>query len=183
MKNILRYLYLLFAWLVAQQQGLAQAQTNPACNTFSTEEYYRGDVFFNYGSTSNAFNPAQRMNTTLGQTVVGESFSQNYISSFGYWSRLLLPPAAPVVSCSEGDLPDRINITWQPDPLSPSATGGFNIYRDNVLLTTVDPDARSYVDFNVIAGQFYTYTVSGKNDFGEGFKNASLGFLNPNGQG
>lgn len=181
MKNILRYLYLLFAWLVAQQGLAQQGQTNIACKNLSSEVFYTGDVFFNFGSTSNAFTNTKRMNTTVGQTVVGQSYNQQSNAGFGFWSRLLLAPSAPTVLCTEGDLPDRINVTWEPDPLSPAASGGYNIYRDGVLLSTEDSDIRSFVDFNVIAGQFYTYSVAGKSQFGEGYKGSSLGFLSPNG--
>jgi hypothetical protein len=181
MKNIQRFLYLLFAWLVVQQGLAQQGQTNIACKNLSSEVFYTGEVFFSNGSSSNAFNATARMNTTIGQPVIGESFNQEYNSGFGFWANLLLAPSAPTVICSEGTLTDRINVTWQPDPLSPAASGGFNIYRDGILLTTEDFDVRSFVDFNVIAGQFYTYSVAGKNQFGEGYRGAALGFLNPNG--
>jgi hypothetical protein len=182
MKNIQRCLFLLFAWLVAQQAlAQGQPQTNVACKNLSSEVFYTGDVFVNYGSTSNAFNTKRRANVTVGLPTVGGSFNQNYIANFGPWSRLLLSPAAPAVLATQGDLPDRIQITWEPDPLSPTASGGFNIYRDGALISSEDADVRSFVDFNVIAGQFYTYTVTGKNQFGEGFKGTALGFLNPNG--
>lgn len=180
MKYIIRSLCLLLSWLMAQQ-ALAQGQINVACQNLSSQEFYTGDVFFNLGSTSDAFNSSRRINITVGQAVVGEAVNQARIGSFGFWSRLLIAPAPPAVMATEGDLPDRINIFWEPDPLSPVVSGGFNIYRDGVLLTTVDPDIRSFVDFNVIAGQFYTYSVSGKNQFGEGSRGSALGFLNPNG--
>ena len=180
MKHIIRGLSLLLAWVVAQQV-LAQGQTNAACRNLSSQEYYTGDLFLNLGSTANAINSSSRMNITVGQPIIGEAISQARIAAFGFWSRLLIAPATPTVRASEGDLPDRINIFWLPDPLSPEASGGFNIYRDGVLLTTVDSDIRSFVDFNVIAGQFYTYSVSGKNQFGEGARGSALGFLNPNG--
>ncbi|MBK9338562.1 MAG: hypothetical protein IPM98_19350 [Lewinellaceae bacterium] len=182
MKNIQRCFFLLFAWLVAQQAlAQGQPQTNVACKNLSSEVFYTGDLFVNYGSTSNAFNTKRRANVTVGLPTVGGSFNQNYIANFGPWSRLLLAPSAPAVICSEGDLPDRVNIAWIPDPLSPAASLGFNIYRDGSLLASVDPDVRSYSDFNVIAGQFYTYTVAGKSPFGEGVKGSALGFLSPNG--
>lgn len=181
MKNILRYLYLLFAWLLVQQGLAQQGQTNIACKNLSSEVFYTGEVFFSNGSSSNTFNATRRSNTTIGQAVIGESFNQDYNSGLGFWSNLLLAPSAPTVMATQGDLPDRIQILWEPDPLSPAASGGFNIYRDGALLTTVDSDIRSFVDFNVIAGQFYTYTISGKNPFGEGYKGSALGFLSPNG--
>jgi hypothetical protein len=180
MKNIQRLLLLLLV-LPGTQQVLAQGQTNIACQNLSSDVFYTGAVFFNYGSTTNAFNTQNRSNLTVGQPTVGESYDQNYTAGFGFWDRFLLAPSAPAVTCSEGDLPDRVNVTWVVDPLSPVASIGFNIYRDGSLLTSVDNDVRAFVDFNVVAGTFYTYTVKGKNQFGEGYGGSSLGFLNPNG--
>ncbi|MEK7257713.1 MAG: LamG-like jellyroll fold domain-containing protein, partial [Bacteroidota bacterium] len=90
-------------------------------------------------------------------------------------------PGAPAVLASDGDLEDRIQISWSPDPLSPAANNGFNIYRNGSLLATVESNVRSFIDFNVLAGKFYTYEVAGVNTFGEGMKGSALGFLNPNG--
>jgi hypothetical protein len=180
MKNIQYLLLLLLAWGISQQ-GLAQGQTNIACQNLSSAVFYEGSVFFNYGSTSNAFNSQNRSTITVGQPTVGESLNQDYNAGFGFWTRFLLTPSAPAVTCTEGDLPDRINISWVVDPLSPVSSSGFNIYRDGSLLTSVDNDVKAFVDFNVIAGQFYTYTLKGKNQFGEGQGGSGLGFLNPNG--
>jgi hypothetical protein len=70
---------------------------------------------------------------------------------------------------SEGDLEDRVQIDWTPDPLSPAASS-YNIYRNGSLLATVGGEINSFIDFNVLAGKFYTYEVSGVNSFGEGVR-------------
>ena len=179
MKNIIQFL--LFTGLFGFVQQRLAAQSNPNCNTISTENQISGEVFFNYGSTINAFNIQSRASHTVGQSLVGSSFEANNLNSYGYWSRFYLPPTVPIVYASEGDLEDRVQLFWDLDPLSPVPTQGFKIYRDGALLTTVDVETFSFVDFNVIAGKFYTYEVSGVNQFGEGRKGAALGFLNPNG--
>ncbi|MFM8449461.1 MAG: LamG-like jellyroll fold domain-containing protein, partial [Haliscomenobacter sp.] len=92
----------------------------------------------------------------------------------------LQSPSAPAVRATEGDLPDRIQVNWSADPLSP-ASSSFNIYRNGALLATVGGEVKSFLDFNVLAGQFYTYEVAGVSQFGEGFRGSALGFLNPNG--
>ena len=62
------------------------------------------------------------------------------------------------------------------------APGGFNIYRDSIFIASVGPKVRNFNDFNVIAGRPYTYTVTGLNDFGEGYTSGSaVGFMVPNG--
>lgn len=73
-----------------------------------------------------------------------------------------------------------MQVDWSPDPLSPAATG-YKIYRNGSLLASVDGETFSFLDFNVIAGKFYTYEVSGVNTFGEGVRGQNLGFVNPNG--
>ncbi|MFM8450453.1 MAG: LamG-like jellyroll fold domain-containing protein, partial [Haliscomenobacter sp.] len=158
----------------------AEAQNSPNCVTVSDNDYLTGRAFFNYGSVSNAFNTKMRVNVTVGQPVVGTLLGQKHKGALGFWSRFLMPPGPPSVTASEGDLEDRIQVDWHPDPLSPAASS-YKIYRNGTLLASVDGETFSFIDFNVIAGKFYTYAVSGVNAFGEGSRNASLGFLNPNG--
>jgi hypothetical protein len=150
------------------------------CRQLSSENVLSGEVFFNYGSISNGLNTVTRSSFTLGQPVVGINFGPETNNAFGFWTRFLLAPSAPAVKASEGDLADRVQIDWSPDPLSPAASS-YKIYRNNSLLATVDGDTRSLMDFNVLAGQFYKYEVAGVNEFGEGYRGESLGFLNPNG--
>jgi len=149
--------------------------------TASGVETYTGSIFSNYGSVTNAANSKNNITGSLGESFIGPFFGQSYQGSAGFYSRFLLPPSPPVVIASEGDLEDRIQINWTVDPLSPSAESGFNIYRDGAFIDHVEKEIRVYVDFNVQAGKFYTYTVRGVNPFGEGYPGSSLGFLNPNG--
>jgi len=174
-KHILLAGVLLFAL-----SGAAWSQSSPNCTTASDNDFLTGKAFFNYGSVSNSFNTKNRVNLTLGQPVVGTYFGQLNKGTYGFWSRFLLPPAAPMVIASEGDLEDRVQVDWNPDPLSPAATA-YKIYRNGSLLASVDGETFSFLDFNVIAGKFYTYEVSGVNTFGEGTRGSNLGFLNPNG--
>jgi hypothetical protein len=159
---------------------LAWSQSSPNCATASDDNYLTGKAYFNYGSVSNSFNTKHRANITVGQPVIGSYFGQTHKGAFGFWASFLLPPKAPYVMASEGDLEDRVQIDWAPDPLSPASTG-YKIYRNGSLLASVDGQTFSFLDFNVIAGKFYTYEVSGVSSFGEGSKGSSLGFLNPNG--
>jgi hypothetical protein len=175
-----KYMLLATMVLLAVVQKMA-AQSSPNCATASDNDYFKSTSFFNYGNVSNAYTTKTRLNVTVGQPVVGSYFAQQTKGTFGFWSSFLMPPSAPTVIASEGDLEDRVQISWAPDPLSPTASNGFNLYRNGALLASVDADVRAFVDFNVIAGKFYTYTVSGKNIFGEGVKGSALGFLNPNG--
>ncbi|MEY3369273.1 MAG: hypothetical protein RI973_2428, partial [Bacteroidota bacterium] len=178
MMKILQIL-LLATLLVVVASRPADAQS-ANCTTYSESNYLNGQVFFNYGSVSNSFNTKSRASVTIGQPVVGTYLGQLRKGTYGFWARFLMPPGAPVVTASEGDLEDRVQINWNPDPLSP-ASSGYKLYRDGALLATLDGETFSFIDFNVIAGKFYTYEVAGVNVFGLGAKGQSLGFLNPNG--
>ncbi|MFN4254118.1 MAG: LamG-like jellyroll fold domain-containing protein [Saprospiraceae bacterium] len=150
------------------------------CATRSTTLVLTGKVFFNYGSFTNARNTVNKSSSTIGQPCVGMVLADDINVGFGFWTRFLLAPSAPTVVATQGDLPDRVQINWSADPLSPAAAT-YKIYRDNALLATVDNETFAFIDFNVLAGQFYTYEIAGVNQFGEGIRGGSLGFLNPNG--
>lgn len=102
-------------------------------------------------------------------------------SNFGFWSSLLVAPQPPVVKAGQGEQADRIQITWEINPLGSYPIGGFKIYRDGIFLAQVDKNTRNYNDFNVIAGTNYTYSVRGVNNFGDGPAGTALGFQVPNG--
>ncbi len=158
----------------------SDAEVSSTCGSLTSANILTAEIFFNFGSTSNALNAVTRANVTVGQPLVGGNFGQDVNTAFGFWSRFLIAPSAPSVSASEGDLADRVQVNWKPDPLSPAATT-FNIYRNNALLASVASEIRSFIDFNVLAGEFYTYEVEGVNEFGQGYRGSALGFLNPNG--
>ncbi len=158
-----------------------EGEISDFCASVSSNNVLSGTGSFNYGSISNGLNAVSRVSATVGQPLVGTAFEPNLNLAFGFWSRFLIAPSAPAVLGSEGEFPDRNQIKWEADPLSPAATSGFNIYRNGALLASVNPEVRSFLDFNVIAGEFYTYEVAGINDFGEGYKGSALAFLNPNG--
>jgi len=171
-------LFLVLCLLVSTVRVWTQA--SPNCSTLSVEDYYTGRTFFNYGSASNNVNTKVKLSATVGQTVTGNFFGSGVKGGFGFWAGFTMPPKPPVVVASQGDLEDRIEIKWTADPLSPSATS-YKIYRNNALLGTVDGETFSFIDFNVIAGTFYTYEVSGINSSGEGNKSSALGHVSPNG--
>lgn len=179
MRNSANHLLFLVFWLLVSTVKV-WAQTSPNCSTLSVEDYYTGRTFFNYGSASNNVNNKVKLSATVGQTVTGNFFGSGVKGGFGFWAGFTMPPKPPVVVASQGDLEDRIEIKWTADPLSPSATS-YKIYRNNALLGTVDGETYSFIDFNVIAGTFYTYEVSGINSSGEGNKSSALGHVSPNG--
>jgi len=187
MKNIrksiprLAGLLILSLWslptLFAQQSQAADKGCFPA----SQGGIVPTQAFFNYGNSNKMKNSTRRMRLTIGQTVVGYAAGNNFNSLFGFWSGLNVAPLPPVVTATQGELLDRIQISWSPNPLGSFPTNGFKIYRDGVFLAAVDKNTRNYNDFNIIAGKNYTYEVRAINLYGEGSAGEALGFQVPNG--
>ncbi|MDX1913031.1 MAG: LamG domain-containing protein, partial [Saprospiraceae bacterium] len=164
--------------------GVAHAQTQPAdpeCVFQITGDIVPRGAFITYGSGLKMKSQTRRTKLTIGQTVVGSCFDPSFEMNFGYWAGFLVAPFPPFVSATQGELLDRIQISWAANPLGPFANGGFKIYRDGVYLAQVDKNTRNYNDFNVIAGRPYNYEVRGINAYGEGSGGKALGFQVPNG--
>jgi hypothetical protein len=146
-----------------------------------SSELEGGKVIISYGASTNAVTPRVTSSILLGQAAIGQNNTTNFVSEYGFYTQFLLPPLPPTVTASQGELLDRIQVSWAVDPLGSSPNEGFNIFRDGVFIDHVGPKIRNYNDFNVIAGRPYTYAVSGVNKFGEGPKGEGLGFQVPNG--
>ncbi|MFT4532664.1 MAG: hypothetical protein ACI9P5_000008 [Saprospiraceae bacterium] len=169
-------------WLLVINVQRIHAQVNINCEDASSTQTYSASAFFNYGSASDLYNSEKTATITVGQISTQlNMFSLNYKSELGFWGQFLLPPLAPYVQASEGNLGDRVEITWDISALSPVVTDVFKVYRNGTFLDEVENDERVYVDYNVVAGEFYTYTVRGVNKAGIGKPGSSVGFLNPNG--
>jgi hypothetical protein len=179
MKNLISIIALI--WCISLCPLTVSSQVNCADGSVNTGETYSGQVFFNYGAVNNAFSTKNRTTLTIGEPLAGVFAGQQYNGMMGFYGRFLLPPLPPTVVASQGELLDRIQVTWITDPLSPDASGGFNVYRDNIFLSSVGKNVRSYNDFNVIAGRPYVYRISGINEFGEGTGGEAIGFQTPNG--
>ena len=180
----MRYIYPIFLlvlfYLSLNQRLTAQTIScgpEPVVDTFGFE----GSAFFNFGSTPRGTSQKYRSAFAVGQTFVGYMDGLMNNSTLGFYSRFLLAPFALKVTATQGDLLDRIQLSWEIDALGPSPNDGFNIYRDGIFLATVGSNIRNYNDFNVIPGRPYIYTVRGLNLYGEGAASTALGFQVPNG--
>ena len=158
----------------------ATAQQDAACAPVDAQ-ITQGEVFFNYGSATDAYSVNRRSSYSLGQPVAGIATSPTRSTTLGFWARFLVPPLAPIVIATQGELLDRIQLSWDINPLGALASEGYKIYRDDVFLALVDDKTRNYNDFNVIAGRAYKYEVRAVNNFGEGFPGIAIGFQVPNG--
>jgi hypothetical protein len=159
--------------------------TNPggeqACLPPTAAAYVPGRAFINYGSNTRMQNNSRRMNVVVGDPAVGSAQNNTNSGAYGSLSDYLLPPVAPIVSATQGELLDRIQITWEPNPIGPFPTDGFKLFRDGIFLGSFDNKVRNYNDFNVIAGRPYKYEVVGRNAYGDGAPGPAIGFQVPNG--
>ncbi|MFN0014906.1 MAG: LamG domain-containing protein, partial [Saprospiraceae bacterium] len=160
--------------------GQTQKQDG-ACFSSGTESVRPTAAFINYGSGTKMKNLSRRTKLTIGQMVVGLAQGTDSSSYYGYWTSFLVAPLPPLVTASQGELLDRIQLTWSNNPLGPFPNQGFKIFRDGVFLAAVDSKTRNYNDFNVIAGRPYNYEVRGINIYGEGQPGKAIGFQVPNG--
>lgn len=143
---------------------------------------FEGIAFFNYGSTSRSKSNSYKTAFAVGQTFTGFTEGLDTNTFLGFYARNLLPPFALKVKATQGDLLDRIQVSWEVDQLGPSPSKGFSVLRDGIkIYETDDPGTRNYNDFNVIAGRAYTYCVQGRNIFGDGVCAEAIGFQVPNG--
>ncbi|MCC6461159.1 MAG: LamG domain-containing protein, partial [Saprospiraceae bacterium] len=171
---------LLFLFLLGFSQGSLTAQTCGPEAAVDTNGF-SGTAFFNFGSRARATSQKYRTSVAVGQTFVGYLDGLDRNSTLGFYARYLLPPFAVSVTATQGDLLDRIQLSWEIDALGPSPNEGFNIYRDGIFLAAVGSNIRNYNDFNVIPGIPYNYEVRGRNLYGEGSAGKALGFQVPNG--
>ena len=162
-----------FSPVFAQQQAIE-------C-TAVDEPITQGQVIIDYGAVTDAYSIRNRSSMSIGQTTIGNTVSQSHNSQLGFWTIFQIPPLRPIVSATQGELLDRIQVTWRVDPLSAPPTEGFKLYRDGVFMALLDSKTLNYNDFNVIAGRPYTYEVLGINEFGEGQRGSAIGFQVPDG--
>ena len=180
----MRYTHILILWglLCVGLSMPSFAQTsNCGPDAVADTSGFSGTAFFNFGSSARLTSQKYRSSSAVGQTFVGYLDGLTFNTTVGFYSRYLLAPFALAVTATQGDLLDRIQLSWEIDAVGPSPTEGFNIYRDGIFLATVGPNIRNYNDFNVIPGRPYIYTVSGLNVYGEGAASTALGFQVPNG--
>jgi hypothetical protein len=178
MKNIYKKLVIFWITLTFYLPSFAQ---DILCNPNENNKIF-GELYFNYGSVTNAYSAYNRSNMSIGQPLVSpqNTISQKNQAGFGVYSPWYLPPQPPQLVATQGDFKDRIKISWNINPLSPTAAG-FVIYRDGSFIADLGEDVRNYLDFNTQAGEYYEYSIVAKNIFGVGSPGKAVGFVNPNG--
>ena len=123
MKNILLSRPIAVLLLLLWAQLPLSGQNNPCKAIVPGGGETAGTFFFNYGSGTNVRNLKYKQSFAIGMPLVGPHSSAAYFGSMGFWSRFVAPPGAPTVVATQGDLLDRIQVSWNLDPLSPAPEG------------------------------------------------------------
>lgn len=153
----------------------------PACRPLDVSDLIPGPATITYGSGIDMANNSRRTNIVVGQLAVGISNDGSMTQGFGAGGELLLPPAPPIITATQGELLDRIQVSWAPNTFGAQPSDGYKLYRDGIFLASFDTKVRNYNDFNVIAGRPYIYSITGINSYGEGAPGKTLGYQVPNG--
>ena len=166
--------YLLSPSLQAQQH-------DTLCSQFGDAEFITTASFV-YGSVANSKSSLNRTDVVIGQPVMSIINSGLDSNTFlGHFAQLKQAPASPFLSVSQGDYQDRVQLDWALDKFSPPVEE-YRIYRDDAFLGKYDKDVFEYIDFNVQAGEIYTYSIESVSANGlSSVRNEELGFVNPNG--
>lgn len=145
------------------------------------QEGFRTEASVNIGSSS-SYDNKYRSEIVIGQSFIsGELNSFNGSSATGFWSPMYNPPVVANLDASDGIHEDRISLSWSLNENTPAVTEEFKIYRDGYLIGTVGENDYSFIDYNVVPGVYYTYSVAGVNNRGIGIRTSDLGYVNPNG--
>ena len=82
MKKIYHILFAVLALTIAAPA--AWSQSSPNCVTASDDDYLYGRTFFNFGSVTRALNTKVRINSTVGQPVVGGFYGPGIQGTHGF---------------------------------------------------------------------------------------------------
>ncbi len=131
MKNIMqsRLIAVLICALLALPELWGQQPTqpwDPGCFSAVAQDTVIRSAFINYGNGARMKSATRRTKLTIGQLVVGPAVGDDNNMNFGYWAGFLVAPFPPFVTATQGELLDRIQISWGPNPLGPFAVGGRN---------------------------------------------------------
>ena len=152
---------------------------------------YGGGVMVNVDT--NVVVVAKSASIIIGEPAIGYTQGSEYSADMGFYSFYLKEPDAPTVHATKGAFPNKVQITWVQDPLSPpayhrdnleiesdyyyDATDIFYLFKDDAFYTTqgpideTDPLSSSkdgvLYDYEVTPGILYKYDIKAKNNFGE----------------
>jgi hypothetical protein len=104
------YKKIVFFWITLAFYMPSFAQTDTLCNPNEKIKIY-GELYFNYGSSVNAYSAYNRSTIIAGQPLASTQnmLSQSFQAGFGVYSPWYLPPQPPILIATQGDFKDRIN--------------------------------------------------------------------------
>ncbi|MBT4496131.1 MAG: LamG domain-containing protein, partial [Gemmatimonadetes bacterium] len=180
MKSVSRQIALLVLGLAWLSPAYVAAQEQ--CEPWYSVPHYALDG----NSTGKVRNRSYSLTATIEPTAA-EMVVTNYTThsaAIGFWGYYLAEPQPPVVTATDGDHDERVEVEWEivDDRTGPPVTGDkVTLYRNGYVLTTLPITQREYQDFNVFPGEVYNYAVTTANEMGESHRDLDVGFLNPNG--
>ena len=175
------------AWLIPL---LLWSQAQGQSDTIDCQadiNYSISNVTFGAGNIGYLIDNDRSIQVSIGQPFAGQSGStaQGVTLSNGFFGHYDQEPQPPIAKASEGEFLDRIEVQWEviTDRVGPWITGTETvIYRNGREIVTVPLKQKTYVDYNVFPGEFYTYEIATSNEYGESYTLPVVGFLNPNGR-
>ena len=171
---------LLVLVLVCLLSGVATAQL--LCEPTFSIPYFTVDTTPATQVRGDSYNTIITVGETEGP-LTSNDFG-HYSVATGFWSHYLTEPMPPLVTSTDGDHIDRIEVSWEivDDRTGPPVTDkNVILYRNGTVLTTMSLDQTQYLDFNVFPGEEYEYAVVPGNSLGKSHLDEDVGFLNPNG--
>lgn len=98
-----------------------------------------------------------------------------------YESQGILAPGNFTASDGNNNYPGYVQLFWDYSDDYEPAPSNFRIYRDDININTLDGNADSYSDYNVVPGQIYSYYVQAV--VGNETRNSdeNSGYIKPNG--
>jgi len=125
------------------------------------------------GAAADAFGTAVAISN--GTALIGAPEDDD----FGGGSGAVYFQGATTLQASDGTLPTRVRVEWVYPLSNPD---GFNLYRDDELIATLDGTATSYDDTDAQPGRTYTYSLAAVDQqSGEGQRQSDIGWRPANG--
>ncbi len=98
-----------------------------------------------------------------------------------YESQGILAPGNFTASDGDNNYPGYVQLFWDYSDDYEPAPSNFRIYRDDININTLDGNADSFSDYNVVPGQIYSYYVQAVAGSETRNSEENSGYIKPNG--
>ncbi len=98
-----------------------------------------------------------------------------------YESQGILAPGNFTASDGDNNYPGYVQLFWDYSDDYEPAPSNFRIYRDDININTLDGNADSFSDYNVVPGQIYSYEIQAVSVSETRNSDENSGYIKPNG--